>query len=106
VALAGAPRLLELRWRGGLDVEPPLAALEPGQGDRGVRVLDFAAEPGGWRLALEGPAGAAATLRLHGEAPSSAEGATLRAVGPVTEATVSFPAARGAFSRAEVRLWR
>ena len=106
VALAGAPRVLALRWRGGLDVEPPLSALEPGQGDRGVRVLDFAADADGWRLALEGPAGTSAVVRLHGEAPSSAEGATLRAVGRLTEATVAFLASAGPFSRAEVRLRR
>jgi glycogen debranching enzyme len=106
VALAGAPRVLELRWRGGLAVEPPLSALEPGQGDRGVRVLDFAGDAAGWRLALEGPAGTTAVVRLHGEAPSSAEGATLRTAGRATEATVAFPTSERPFSRAEVRLGR
>jgi hypothetical protein len=81
-------------------------ALEPGQGDRGVRVLDFASDGDGWRLALEGPAGASAVIRLHGETPSSAEGAMLRTAGRVTEATVSFPPSPGPFARAEVHLRR
>jgi hypothetical protein len=106
VALAGAPRVLELRWRGGLTVEPPLPALEPGQGDRGVRILDFAADAAGWRLELEGPAGTSAVVRLRGEAPSSAEGASLRPAGHLTEATVAFPASSRLFSRAELRLRR
>jgi hypothetical protein len=106
VALDGRARVVELRWTGGLAVEPPLAALEPGQADRGVRVLDFSADAKSWRLALEGLAGTTATVRLHGEAPSSAEGATLRTVGRVTETTVAFPASGGPFSRVDVRLRR
>ena len=106
VTLAGAPRILDLRWRGGLTVEPPLSALEPGQCDRGVRVLDFASDAAGWRLELEGPADTSAVVRLHGEAPSHAEGGTLRTVGSLTEATVAFPASSRPFSRAEVRLTR
>jgi glycogen debranching enzyme len=106
VDLGDGPRVVEFRWKGGLAVEPPLAALEPGQVDRGVRVLDFAAEATGWRLALEGPAGRSAVVRLHGEAPASAEGATLRTVGRLTEATVAFPPSSGPFSRAGIRLRR
>jgi len=64
------------------------------------------AEPGAWRLELEGPAGRSAVVRLHGERPRSADGAELRAAGPVTEASVTFPASSAAFSRAEVRLRR
>jgi hypothetical protein len=106
VALRGTPRVLELRWKGGLAVEPPLSALEPGQVDRGVRVLDFAAETTGWRLKLEGPAGGSAVVRLHGEAPSSAEGATLRTAGRLTEAKVDFPPSPLPFSTAGVHLRR
>jgi glycogen debranching enzyme len=104
VALAGRARTVEARWTGGLDVEPALAPLDPGQPDRGVRVLDFVAEPEGIRLALEGEAATTGTIRLHGEPPSSAEGATLRAAGSTTEAIVSFPASARAFSRADVVL--
>jgi glycogen debranching enzyme len=107
VALSGSQRVVELRWAGGLEVEPPLVALEPGQADQGVRVLAFAAEAGGWRIAVEGPSGSTATLRLRGEAPASAEGATLRrAAAGVTEATLALPPSAGRFSRAEVRLFR
>jgi hypothetical protein len=104
VALDRRTRLVEVSWTGGLDVEPPVASLEPGQRDRGVRVLDFAAVAGGWHLALEGPSGTSATLRLHGESPLSAEGATLRSQGRVTEATVTFPASSRPFARVEVAL--
>jgi len=107
VALDGRARVVEARWTGGLAVEAPLAPLDPGQGDRGVRVLDFEATPEGWRLVVEGPAGGSATVRLHGEAPASAQGASLRAEGARTEATVSFPpSAAGPFTTAEVRLHR
>jgi hypothetical protein len=105
VDLDGRPRVVEARWTGGLSVEPPLAALEPGQADRGVHVLSFEAVAGGWALALEGPAGGSATLRLHGEAPASAEGASLAARGAFTEATVAFPPSpSGPFSRVDVAL--
>jgi glycogen debranching enzyme len=106
VALRDRARTVEARWAGGLDVEPPLVALEPGSPDRGVRVLDLAAAPDGWRLALEGPAGATATVLLRGERPASAEGATLRPAGAATAADVDFPPSAAAFSRAEVRLRR
>jgi hypothetical protein len=107
VALAGRPRVVEVRWTGGLAVEPPVAALEPGQADRGVRVLAFDAARGGWTLALEGPAGGSATVRLHGEAPASAKGASLVRHGAVTEAVVGFPPSpTGAFSRVDVSLRR
>jgi glycogen debranching enzyme len=106
IALAEAPRVVELRWRGGLVVEPPLGGLDPGQADHGLRVLDFAPEAGGWRLQLEGPAGSSSVVRLHGETPVSADGATLRARGRVTEATVSFPDSGGPFSRVDVHMRR
>jgi hypothetical protein len=104
VALGDAARVVELRWVGGLAIEPPPSDLEPGQLDQGVRVLDFALETGGWRLALEGPAGGSAVFRLHGEAPVSADGATLRVNGRIAEATVAFPDSSAPFSRVEVRL--
>jgi glycogen debranching enzyme len=106
VDLGERARVVEVRWIGGLAVEPPVVALEPGQTDGGVRVLDFSADARGWRMALEGLASTTATVRLHGEVPSSAEGATLRTAGAVTEATAAFPPAAGRFSRAEIRLRR
>jgi hypothetical protein len=104
VPLGRRARTVEVRWAGGLDVEPAVAPLEPGQPDRGVRVLDFSAAPRGFRLSLEGAAATTGTIRLHGEAPLSAEGATLRTIGSATEVTVSFPASARAFSRADVVL--
>jgi glycogen debranching enzyme len=105
VALEGRVRRVEARWRGGLAILAPLVSLEPGQGDRGVRVLEFEATPLGWRVLLEGPAGGAAAVGLYGDAPASAEGASLRASGTRTEMDVSFPASTtGPFSTVEVRL--
>jgi hypothetical protein len=104
VPLGRRARTVVVRWGGGLDVEPAVAPLEPGQPDRGVRVLDFSAAPRGFRLSLEGAAATTGTIRLHGEAPLSAEGATLRTIGSATEVTVSFPASARAFSRADVVL--
>ena len=107
VALDGRARVVEARWTGGLAVEAPPASLEPGQPDRGVRVLDFEATPLGWRLVVEGPAGASVAVRLHGETPASATGATLRKEGAGTEATVLIPpSSAGPFTTAEVRLYR
>jgi len=107
VALDGRARVVEARWTGGLAVEAPLAPLDPGQPDRGVRVLDFEATPLGWRLVVEGPAGASVAVRLHGETPASATGATLRKEGAGTEATVLLPpSSTGPFTTAEVLLYR
>jgi hypothetical protein len=106
VALAGSPRVVELRWAGGLEVEPPRVALEPGQADQGTRVLDFTAVDRGFRLAVEGLSGSTATLRLHGERPASADSGTLRTGPGVTELEMTFPASPERFSRAEIRLRR
>ncbi len=105
VALDGRPRHVEARWTGGLAVLAPLASLEPGQADRGVRVLEFEATPVGWRLLLEGPSGGAAVVSLYGEPVASVTGATLRSAGTRSGIAVSFPASPTAhFSTAEVRL--
>jgi hypothetical protein len=70
-------------------------------------VLDFEATPAGWRLVVEGSAGASVAVRLHGETPASATGATLRKEGAGTEATVLFPrSSTGPFTTAEVDLYR
>jgi glycogen debranching enzyme len=106
VALSGAARVVQVRWKGGLAVAPPPSPLEPGQADGGLRVLEFGVTGAGFRLDVEGPAGGSAVLRLHGEAPRSAEGAELRSAGGVTEAEVRFPRSSAPFSRAEVRLRR
>jgi hypothetical protein len=106
VALSGSPRVVELRWAGGLAVEPPLVALEPGQVDHGPRILEFGAAEGGWRVTVEGLSGSTATLRFRGDVPGRAEGATLRGAPGLTEVTVSLPPSADRFSRAEIRLRR
>jgi hypothetical protein len=104
VALSGETRVVEASWTGGLEVDPPLVALEPGQADGGVRVLSVDAVPGGWALALEGRSGSEATLRLRGEAPASASPGTLVSEGASTALRVRFPGSSAAFSRLAVRL--
>jgi hypothetical protein len=106
VALSGAPRVVELAWTGGLEVEAPTTDLTPGQADQGTRVLDFEALDGAFRIAVEGPSGSTATLRLHGERPASADSGTLRGGPGVTELVVTFPASGARFSRTEIRLGR
>jgi hypothetical protein len=106
VALDRSPRVLDLSWTGGLAVEPLRVELEPGQADGAARVVDFDATEEGWRLVVEGLSGSAATVRLRGEAPAAATGATLRRTPAGAEVTVAFPASDRRFSRAEVRLRR
>jgi hypothetical protein len=106
VALDGSQRVVELRWAGGLEVEPPRVALEPGQRDEGTRVLEFTEVDGGFRLAVEGPSGSTATLRLHGERPAGADSGTLRSGRGVTELEITFPGSPERFSRTEIRLRR
>jgi hypothetical protein len=71
-----------------------------------VRVLDVAVLDGSFRLSLEGPSGATATLRLHGERPLSADSGALRRSRGATELEVTFPGSTARFSRAEIRLQR
>ncbi len=106
VALTGAPRVVELAWTGGLEVEAPRVALAPGQGDQGIRVLDLEPFDRVFRLAVEGPAGSTATLRLYGERPVSADSGALRSKPRVTELEVTLPASAEPFSRTEIRLRR
>ncbi|WP_423926370.1 amylo-alpha-1,6-glucosidase [Candidatus Palauibacter sp.] len=53
-------------WEGGLAVSPPRVALQPGQRSTGLRILDFAADPGGWTLSVEGTAGRTYDISLFG----------------------------------------
>ena len=53
-------------WEGGLTVSPPRLALHPGQRSTGLRILDFAADPAGWTLSVEGTAGRSYDIALFG----------------------------------------
>ena len=107
VALDGRARVVEARWTGGLAVEAPLAPLDPGQSDRGVRVLDFEATPEGWRLVRRG-----AGRRLGGRAPPRRgpgfrRGRDAAGRGRGDRGHGVLPGVeRGLFSTAEVRLHR
>ncbi len=72
-----APTRVELRWTGGLAVEPPTVALEPGQRSEGIRITDFHYENDGWLISTEGNGGSTYELRLHGETFSRVEGGRL-----------------------------
>jgi glycogen debranching enzyme len=95
-----------LQWGGGLSVEPPRVDLVPGQTSRGIRILDFVAEAGGWRLTVEGERGHTYHLRLHGQSDLAAEGAVARSAGGgVTTLEVIFEPGSGRQVR-EIRLRR
>jgi len=69
-------------------------------------VLEFTAVDGGFRLAVEGPSGSSATLRLRGESPASADSGRLRRGPGGTEPEWTFPVSPERFARAEIRLRR
>ena len=71
------PRVVAVRWEGGLEVVPPTPRLRPGQTSDGIRVLDFTWHDGAWDLLVEGRRGHSYDLLLTGIAPSGAAGATL-----------------------------
>ena len=53
-------------WQGGLAVAPPRIDLRPGQRSTGLRIIDLAADGGGWLLTVEGTAGRDYDVRLFG----------------------------------------
>jgi hypothetical protein len=71
------PVVAEIRWTGGLELAPPPLELEPGQSDRGIRVLSFRPVSGGWTVELEGQPGRDYALTLRGERVRSARGAEI-----------------------------
>jgi hypothetical protein len=92
VQLGSQPRKLEFTWTGGLEVDPPRAALTPGQPSTGLRVLDFRPTDTGWTLAVEGTATRRYDLRLVGEPVSRVDGAqVIGREGQVTTLAVTFP---------------
>jgi hypothetical protein len=92
VQLGSRPRRLEFTWTGGLEVDPPRAALTPGQPSTGLRVLDFRPTDTGWTLAVEGTATRRYDLRLVGEPVSRVDGAqVIGREGQVTTLAVTFP---------------
>jgi len=70
----------EVTWDGGLSVAAPLVGLVPGQTSDGIRVVDFAAQEGGWILELEGVSGRSYEIRLFGVTPIVTEAAGATAV--------------------------
>jgi hypothetical protein len=95
VNVGAAPRTVEITWRGGLAVEPPVAALTPGQESQGLRVLDFRPAGEGWVLDLEGTPGRGYVVAVHG--------APVRAVVASGGASVSFAGRDGARAAFDVR---
>jgi glycogen debranching enzyme len=71
------PTEVELRWRGGLEVVPPVQELEVGQESIGLRVLDFSWDGQGWDLVVEGQSGRSYVLALVGPRPSAVTGAEI-----------------------------
>ena len=89
---------------GGLDVEPPLVDLTPGQSDRGLRVLDARIDGNGFVLDVEGAAGTTSALALHSDQALLAEGARVAGrEGRRIRLEVTFPTGEG-FTTSRVRL--
>lgn len=83
-------------WKGGLEPEPPLAELVPGQSDEGLRILDWQAEAAGYRAEVEGLAGRSYELVVRGESIGAVTGAdVLKRVGERTTLRVAFPSGEG-----------
>ncbi len=83
-------------FEGGLEVEPPVVDLVPGQDDRGLRVLEARTDGDGVVLEVEGPAGTTCALAVHSDKPLHAEGA--RVAGREARRTrleVHFPLGEG-----------
>ena len=93
VRVGPQPQKLEFTWAGGLEVDPPLTALTPGQPSTGLRVLDFRPTAAGWTLTVEGTAARRYQVRLVGERPSRVDGAQVEGrEGEVTTLALTFPA--------------
>jgi glycogen debranching enzyme len=91
VPVGSQPQKLEFAWAGGLEVDPPRAALTPGQPSTGLRVLDFRATDAGWTLVVEGTAARRYQIPLVGEPVSRADGAEVSGRdGEVTTLAVTF----------------
>lgn len=77
IVVGAEPVTVTHTWEGGLLVAVPRRTLTPGDPSLGLRVVDVAAISGGWRIALEGRAGAAEELLIYGDRPAAVEGADL-----------------------------
>lgn len=98
VSVDRAVRTVEITWRGGLTVAPPIVALTPGQESEGLRVLDFQSAGETWSLDLEGAAGRTYEVTLHGVPvrPNLAgEVTVVRREAAQTTLAVRFPSGSG-----------
>jgi glycogen debranching enzyme len=73
--IANDSATVSVRWEGGLAVEPPTVALQPGQQSDGVRVLDFRFGDDVWLLTVEGAPGRTYDMTLYGEEIHDIDGA-------------------------------
>ncbi len=97
--------LVEIEFRGGVEVVPPEERLRLGQPSQGLRILDFRREGRDFVLLLEGIAGRGYPLELRTpERIRGLRGATLaERTGERATLRVEFPAGAGEYVRAEVR---
>lgn len=77
IQVGAEPVTVTHSWEGGLSVAAPRRTLNPGDPSVGVRVIDVAAMPGGWRITLEGRSGTTGELFIYGDRPAHVEGADL-----------------------------
>ena len=92
IRVTDQPVRVSVSFDGGLEIEPPVASLAPGQPDRGLRVIDARAESNGFVLELEGQGGTQAELAVHSPMPLASEGArVVGREGRRTRLAVAFP---------------
>ena len=75
-------------WRGGLAVAPPRIDLQPGQRSTGLRIIDLAADGGGWLLTVEGTGGRDYDVRLFGTPVDAATNDANATVSSRTDGTI------------------
>jgi hypothetical protein len=93
VDLAAEARSVTFSWEGGLEPEAPVVALQPGQADEGLRLLDFRETSEGWTALVEGRGGRSYDLVVRGESLGRVEGAEIASqAGERTILRVRFPA--------------
>jgi hypothetical protein len=74
VRVGARPVTVQVRWTGGLEPEPVVSALMPGQESEGLRLTNFRWTGSAWVLDVEGAPGRSYEVRLHGVPITRADG--------------------------------
>ncbi|MBP1607423.1 MAG: amylo-alpha-16-glucosidase [Acidobacteria bacterium] len=74
IRLGSRPVTVQVRWTGGLQPEPVVSQLTPGQESEGLRLTDFRWTGTTWVLDVEGVPGRSYEVRFHGAPVTSVDG--------------------------------